>query len=81
MLRRAKSLRRAQLFDVYISDGVMTYGVKIVLSTHGLGNIYLIPCFRSVSGVMRAIPTTMIVLLTKIAGNVKISTIPTKRLT
>ena len=59
----------------------MTYGVKIVLSTHGLGNIYLIPCLRSVSGVMRAIPTTIIVLFTKIASNVKISTIPVKRLT
>ena len=60
----------------------MTYGVKIVLSTHGLGYIYLIPCLRSVSGVMRAIPTTtIIVLFTKIASNVKISTIPVKRLT
>ena len=37
----------------------MTYGVKIVFSTHGLGNISLIPCFRSASGVMRAIPTTI----------------------
>ena len=45
-----------------ISDGIKTY-----LSTHGLGNIYLIACVRLVRDVCRALKTSMIVLMEKIA--------------
>ena len=59
-----------QYFDkVYISDGV-----KTALSTHGLGKIKLIASVRTGRSAIKALQTSIVVLLVKIVSNVNLKT-------
>ena len=60
----------------------MSYDVKIALSDHGLGNIYLIAFVGTGQRSIRAIQISMMVLLIKVVSNVnlKTSTILVRRL-
>lgn len=60
----------------------MSYDVKIALSDHGLGKIYLIAFVGTDQRSIRAIQISMMVLLIKVVSNVnlKTSTILVRRL-